>query len=58
MAKMLLNLFGVIVCVEVKIMLEATKDFTLMDWVKIVLGVILGGAFFWGFVFVMFAAFG
>lgn len=39
-------------------MLKATKDFTLMDWVKIVLGVILGGAFFWGFVFVMFAAFG
>lgn len=39
-------------------MLEATKDFTLMDWVKIVLGVILGGAFLWGFVFVMFAAFG
>lgn len=39
-------------------MLEATKDFTLMDWVKIVLGVIFGGAFFWGSVFVMFAAFG
>lgn len=39
-------------------MLEATKDFTLLDWVKIVLGVFLGGAFFWGFVFVMFTAFG
>lgn len=34
-------------------MFELVSDFTVWDWVKIVLGVIVGGVMFWGGILLM-----